>query len=109
VNETLSTHEVCRRAGITPRQLRYWAEVGHLQRPLGGGGYGTAYAMRWSAQAAQRAEVLGAVSRLLGCSAIGPVARALPEGEAFAVLEDDDFELTLEVRQLNDLANDCAS
>jgi hypothetical protein len=101
VNETLSTDEVCRRAGITARQLRHWAERGHLRRPLvGGGGHGTAYAMRWSIQCAERAELLGAVSRLLGGSAIGPVARALPEGETFAIIEDKAFAVVLEVRQL---------
>ena len=100
MNETLSTLEVCELAGITPRQLRYWAERGLLRRPLGGGGHGSAFAMRWSIESAERAEVLGAVSRLLGHSAIEPMARALPEGETFAVLIDEDYELTIELRPL---------
>ena len=100
MNETLSTFEVCELAGITPRQLRYWAERRFLDPPRGGGGHGTAFVMRWSIESAERAEILGAVSRLLGHSAIEPMARALRAGETLAVLTDEDYELTVELRPL---------
>jgi MerR HTH family regulatory protein len=105
VTNTWSTVEAAARAGVTVRQLTYWADRGYLrpERVVRGAGRGE-HAWRWDETDIDAAARFGALAAALGSGRFllttFAQALAVPYGDAVGILIDEGrFTVSIEVRR----------